>query len=89
MVKLNKKRIKWLVNQVINHAKKQKDLAPVYKITERRVQQLVKEYKETKKYPDTTQSPKRANLYILVLISYLTRGVFLVSSIKKKEGDVP
>ena len=54
MVKLNKKRIKWLVNQVVKYNNKPKDIASVYKVTEGQVQQLVKEYKETKKYLDTT-----------------------------------
>ncbi|MBS3159380.1 hypothetical protein J4436_01195 [Candidatus Woesearchaeota archaeon] len=50
MTKLNKKRIKWLVDQVVKFSKKPKEIASVYKITERRVQQLVHEYKKTKKY---------------------------------------
>ena len=52
MVKLNQRRIRWLINKVIMHHKKPKALAPIYGITERRVQQLVKEYRETKKYPE-------------------------------------
>lgn len=52
MTKLNKRKIKWLVDQVTKHKKNPSELAPIYKITERRVQQLVKAYKETKKYPE-------------------------------------
>ena len=52
MTKLNKKRIKWLVDQVVKHNKKAKDVASVYKVSERRVQQLAKSYRETKKYPE-------------------------------------
>ena len=52
MTKLNKKKIKWLVDQVVNHEKKPSEIAPVYRISERRVQQLVKQYRETKKYPE-------------------------------------
>lgn len=52
MVKLNKKRVKWLIDQVVKNNKKPKEINSVYRISERRVQQLVKEYKETKKYPE-------------------------------------
>lgn len=56
MVKLNKKRIKWLVDQVTKQNKKPQEVVSVYSITERRVQQLVQEYKETKKYPELKQA---------------------------------
>lgn len=52
MVKLNKKRIKWLVDQVVKHGEKIKDIAPVYNISVRRVQQLAAEFRKTKKYPE-------------------------------------
>ena len=51
MTKLNKKRIKWLVDQVIKQEKLPKEVGSVYNVSERRVQQLVKAYNETKKYP--------------------------------------
>jgi len=51
MTKLNQKRIKWLVDQVVKHGETPAKVAPVYKISERRVQQLVHNYKQTKKYP--------------------------------------
>ena len=56
MTKLNKKRIKWLVDQVTKHDKKPQEVASVYNVTERRVQQLVQEYKETKKYPELKEA---------------------------------
>lgn len=51
MDKLNEKRIKWLVNQVVKKKKLPREVCIVYKVTERRVQQLVKEFNETKRYP--------------------------------------
>ena len=56
MVKLNKKRIKWLVDQVAKYGKKPNEVAPIYKISERRVQQLVKQFSETKKYPELNKN---------------------------------
>ena len=52
MTKLNKKRVKWLVDQVVRHGQKPKGIAGTYEISERRVQQLVKHFRETKKYPE-------------------------------------
>ena len=52
MVKLNNKGIRWLINQVIKEGKRCSDVAWVYNLSTRRVQQLVKEYKDTKKYPE-------------------------------------
>ena len=56
MTKLNNKRIRWLVNQIINKGKKPKELAKIYGITERRVQQLARAFKETKKYPELNKN---------------------------------
>ncbi len=56
MVKLNKKQIKWLVDQVVKHNKKPKEVAPIYNISERRVQQLVKGFKNTKKYAELNKN---------------------------------
>lgn len=56
MVKLNKKRIKWLVNQVVYKKKKPKDVASVYDVSVRRVQQLVSEFRKTKKYPELNKN---------------------------------
>jgi len=55
MVKLTRKRIKWLVDQVVKKEQKPKDVASVYKLSTRRVQQLVAEFRETKKYPELTK----------------------------------
>ncbi len=52
MTKLNKKKIKWLVDQVAKYQKKPKEVASIYKVSERRVQQLVNIYGKTKKYPE-------------------------------------
>ena len=52
MTKLNKKRVKWLVDQIIKHDKKPKEVCSLYNLTERRVQQLAKKYRDTKKYPE-------------------------------------
>jgi putative transposase len=58
MTKLNNKKIKWLVNQVIKYNKKPKDFAQTQNVSRRRVQQLVKEYLETKKYPKLNKSKR-------------------------------
>lgn len=39
-------------NQVVKHKKSTKSVAALYKVTQRRIQQLVKMYKETGKYPE-------------------------------------
>ena len=44
--------IKWLVDQLAKHQKKPKEVAFVYGVSERRVQQLVKDYGKKKKYPE-------------------------------------
>ena len=49
MTKLNKKRVRWLIDQVEKHNKKPKDICFVYNITERRGQQLAKEYRKKKR----------------------------------------
>lgn len=56
MTKLNKKRVKWLVDQVLKDGKKPHEICDVYHITERRAQQLVKSYRETKKYPELNKN---------------------------------
>jgi transposase InsO family protein len=52
MTKLNKKRVKWLVDQVVKHDKRPKDVCLAYSISQRRVQQLVKTFRESKRYPE-------------------------------------
>ena len=51
MVKLNQTRIKWLVRQVTRHGKKPAEVAAVYGMSARRVQQLVRQYRETGEMP--------------------------------------
>ena len=58
MVKLNKSRIKWLVKQVTREGKKPSQVASVYNLSKRRVQQLVKIYKETGKMPELKKRKK-------------------------------
>jgi transposase InsO family protein len=60
MTKLNNKRIKWIIKQVVNEGKKPKDLAPLYGVSVRRVQQLAKYYSDNQKFPvlDKSRRPK-------------------------------
>jgi len=51
MVKLTDKRIKWGVKKVISRKLGTKEVAEIYEVTQRRFQELVKEYKETGIYP--------------------------------------
>jgi len=51
MVKLNNKRIKYIIVQSISGKKKIKDLAEIYKITPRHIRKLIKKYKDTGIYP--------------------------------------
>ena len=52
MTKLNKRKVKWLVDQIVKNKKRPSDVAQVYGISERRAQQLAKFFRETKKYPE-------------------------------------
>lgn len=51
MTKLSNTKIKWLVRQVVRHGRKPSDVAGVYRITPRRVGQLVQQFKETGTMP--------------------------------------
>jgi putative transposase len=51
MVKLNDKKVKWLVDQVVEYGRKPVEVASVYDLSVRRVQQLVKMYRDTGKIP--------------------------------------
>ena len=51
MVKLTDKKIKWAVNQVINKGESTAVVAAIYGVSRRRIQQLVKSYKEKGAYP--------------------------------------
>lgn len=63
MVKLNKSRIKWLVKQVTREGKKPSQVAQVYDLSKRRVQQLVKIYRETSKMPELKKE-RRPKTYL-------------------------
>jgi len=52
MTKLNKSRIKWLVRQVVKHGRKPSEVASVYEVSVRRVQQLVRHFKEHGTVPE-------------------------------------
>jgi putative transposase len=51
MVKLTDRKIKWAVKQVIKKGESTAVVAAIYGISRRRIQQLVKSYKETGEYP--------------------------------------
>jgi len=51
MVKLTDKKIKWTVKQIINKGESTAVVAAIYGVSARRIQQLVKSYKETGEYP--------------------------------------
>lgn len=55
MTKLNKSRIKWLVRQVLRQGKKPSEVAPVYDLSIRRVQQLVHYFQRTGQMPEVKQ----------------------------------
>jgi putative transposase len=57
MVKLTNKQIRYIVNQVVKHKKSTKTMARLYDVSQRRVQQLVKIYRDTGEYP--TLNPNR------------------------------
>lgn len=52
MTKLNQRRIKWLVRQVVREGKKPSEVASVYGISIRRVQQLVAFFRKEKSMPE-------------------------------------
>ena len=60
MVKLTDKKIKRAVKQVINKGESTEVVATIYGVSRRRIQQLVKYYRETGKYPmlDKRRRPK-------------------------------
>ena len=51
MVKLNNKKIRWSVNQVVKGNKSCKEITEIYETSERWIQVLVKKYKDTNSYP--------------------------------------
>ena len=59
MVKLNNKKIRWAVNQVVKNSKNPKEIAEIYNVSERRIQALVKKYKDTNVYPSMNRKRRR------------------------------
>ena len=51
MVKLTDKKIKWAIHQVVTGKKSTKTVAHIYNISQRRIQQLVKIFKDSGEYP--------------------------------------
>ncbi len=83
MVKLTNKRVKWLINQVVNMGKKSSEIASVYGVTPRRVQQLVKEYRETKKYPELKKE-RRPKVYLSHSEKEIIEKVFLETKLSAR-----
>nr|QNO56867.1 hypothetical protein KGHFPOIM_00009 [Methanosarcinales archaeon ANME-1 ERB7] len=50
-MKLTDKKIKWAVKQVINKGESTELVAATYDVSRRKIQQLVKYYRETGEYP--------------------------------------
>jgi putative transposase len=63
MVKLTNKKIRWVINHVIKHKKSTKSIAQIYGVSQRRIQQLVKIYKDTGEYP-TLNPTRRPRTYL-------------------------
>ena len=64
MVKLNNKKIRWIVRHIVNVGDvSMKDAADIYELSVRRVEQLVKTYKETGEYP-TLSMKRRPKTYL-------------------------
>jgi len=63
MIKLTDKKIKWAINQVVKHKKNTKSVARLLDVSQRRIQQLVKIYRETGEYPQLNPN-KRPKTYL-------------------------
>ena len=50
-MRLTDKKIKWAVEQVINKGESTELVAAIYSVSRRRIEQLVKYYRETGEYP--------------------------------------
>ncbi len=76
MTKLNTSRVKWLTRQVIRHGRKPSEVASVYGVSVRRVQQLIRHFKKNctmleikkERRPKTflTEEQKAAKLNVLI-----------------------
>jgi len=51
MVKLTDKKIRWAIHQVVTFQKSTKTVAHIYIVSQRRIQQLVKIFKDSGEYP--------------------------------------
>jgi hypothetical protein len=60
MVKLANKKIKWCIDQVIKGKKSTKSVTNLNKVSQRRIQQLVKLYKDTGDYPHLNMNMKQS-----------------------------
>ena len=63
MVKLNNKIIKWIVKNVSKDEISTKDAADIYKVSQRRVQQLAKKYSDTGEIPKLNRN-RRPRTYL-------------------------
>ncbi|HHF56040.1 MAG TPA: hypothetical protein ENL42_03895, partial [Thermoplasmatales archaeon] len=63
MVKLTDKAIRWIVKHVENNDVKTRQAASIYGVSMRRIQQLVKEYRETGRVPQLTKR-RRPKTYL-------------------------
>jgi transposase len=63
MVKLTNKKIKWIINQVVKHNRNTQSVAQIYGVSRRRIQQVVKIYKDTGDYP-TVKLTRRPETYL-------------------------
>jgi len=61
VVKLTNEDIRQAVDQVVKHKKSTKSVAEIYNVSQRRIQQLVKAYRDTEKYPklNPNRRPRR------------------------------
>lgn len=75
MVKLTNRRIQWLVRQVASGKKTTQQIARTYSITPRRVQQLVKHYRDTDNLP-TLDQRRRPRTELTEFQTHLIEEVF-------------
>jgi len=63
MVKLNNKKIKYIIDSRIKNKHSSKELSEIYNLTQRRIQTLVKKFKETGEYPKMNKN-RRPKTYL-------------------------
>jgi putative transposase len=95
MVKLNNKKMKWSIDQILSCKKTTSEIAEIYGVTQRWIQILMKNYKKTKKYPKMNKQrrPKteltdqeKALIDKAIKESYLTNAVVVRLYIAKKHN---